>query len=133
MYLSKLSKHFFTVTCFLLSICAPVLHAEKTTPALSIIPKPSKVEMRSGAFELGPKTQIYLESNNADAGWVSKYLSGLLSKPMGHTIPVHVAESAGQHQNAIVLSLKGPATLGPEGYEMIVSRDVIDINASCQT
>jgi hexosaminidase len=125
MHPSEFSKHFLTVTCCLLSICASMLHAEKTSAALAVIPKPAKIEIRSSAFELGPGTEIYSESKNADVRWVGQYLSAL----MGHAIPVRVGESAGHYRNAIVLSLKGPATLGSEGYEMSVSRDVIHISA----
>jgi hexosaminidase len=105
-------------------------HASTAGPAIAVIPKPAAVEMRTGMFEFGAKTQIYLEiSNSNDARWVGDYLSRLLSKPLGHPIPVHIAGNAGQYRNAIVLSLKAPATLGVEGYELSISRDAIHINA----
>jgi hexosaminidase len=129
MHCSKLAKYFLTITCFLFSVHPLVLHAYETPAALAVIPRPAKIEIRSGAFEIGPNTQIYLNADNADAGWVSQYLSRLLSKPIGHTIPVHVAENAGQYRGAIVLSLKAPATLATEGYELSISRDAIRISA----
>jgi hexosaminidase len=88
------------------------------------------MEIRTGEFEFRSGTRIYLEPGNADARWVGQYLSGLLTKPMGHTVPVLVVERAARHRNDIVLSLKGPVALGPEGYEMDVSHDAIHISAS---
>jgi len=127
---SMLSKCAFVVVClFFLSPVVPALHARTADPVIDIIPKPVKMEIRAGEFELGSGTRIYLESENANARWVGQYLSRLLSKPMGHTVPVRVAERADRYRNAIILSLRGPAPLGPEGYEMNVSRDAIHISA----
>jgi hexosaminidase len=100
-----------------------------SNPALAVIPKPAAVKMSAGAFSLGLKTQIYLETNSSDARWVGEYLSRLLSKPLGHTIPISVALHASQRRNAIVLSLKASTALGLEGYAMHVSRNAIHISA----
>ncbi len=125
-----ISKRAFAVICFFfLGPVAPGLHARMSYPALAVIPKPAAVEMSAGAFKLGLKTQIYLETNSSDARWVGEYLSRLLSKPLGHTIPVRVALQANQRRDAIVLSLKASTSLGLEGYEMRVSRDAIHISA----
>ena len=124
-----LCKRTFTVIYFFLIFCVPALGATMANPALVIIPKPARIEIRPGGFKFNLRTQIYLETDNEDAHWVGEYLSALLSRPMGHTIPVLVVKSAGQHRDAIVLSLKGSPTLGPEDYEMSVSRDAIRISA----
>lgn len=116
--------------CFLfLSPAVPLLLARTSNPGLDVIPKPAKVEIRSGTFELDSRTRIYLETDNSDARWVGQYLSRLLSKPIGHAVPVHVAEAGGRHGNAVVFSLKGLAALGPEGYEMSVRHNAIHISA----
>jgi len=125
---SNLSKHMFAAVCCFLSTCVPALYA-KSTPALAVIPKPARIEIRTGAFKFGLRTQIHLEADSSNAHWVGEYLSKLLSKPVGHTIPVQVAKHAGQRHDAIVLSLKASPALGPEGYEMSVSRDTIRISA----
>jgi N-acetyl-beta-hexosaminidase len=124
-------RHVFVVTClFVLSPGAATLHASTAGPAIAVIPKPVAVEMRNGTFELGAKTQIFLEpSNSSDARWVGNYLSRLLSKPLGRAVPVHIAENAGKNHDSIVLSLKPSSTAGPEGYEMRISRDAIHISA----
>ncbi len=125
----RFSRHFLAVTCFVVSLCVPMLHAGKTAAAPVVIPKPARMEIRSGAFAIGPKTRIDLETSNRDAYWVGEYLSRLLSKALGHSIPVHITNRTGPRQNAIIFSLQGPATLGPEGYELTVSRDLIYISA----
>jgi hexosaminidase len=129
MHRSNLSKHMFAAACCFLSACVPALYAKRGAPALAVIPKPTRIEMRTGAFKVGPKTQIYLETDSTDARWVGEYLSTLLSKPVGHALPVQVAKHAGQRRDAIVLSLKASPALGPEGYEMSVSRDTIRLSA----
>lgn len=125
----KFSKRFLVVICLFVSICAPRLQAENTPTELEVVPMPARVEIQSGEFEFGPKTRIYLETGSRDAHWVGEYLSRLLSKPMGRSIPVLIGESAGAHQDAIIFSLKGPATLGAEGYELSVSHDAIHIRS----
>ncbi|HET7214936.1 MAG TPA: beta-N-acetylhexosaminidase [Terriglobia bacterium] len=94
-----------------------------------MIPKPVRVEIQTGAFEFGPNTRVYLETESHDAHCVGEYLSRLLSVPMGHPIPVRAGKNTGPHHDDIVFSLKGPATLGPEGYELRVTRDAILISA----
>ena len=127
----SLSKCVFVAVCFFfLCPVVPALHAGTANPAIDMIPKPVKMEIRAGEFELGSRTRIYLEFENTDARWVGEYLSRLLSKPIGRTVPVHVTEHAERYRDAIILSLRGPATLGPEGYEMNVSRDAIHISAA---
>ncbi len=129
MHCFKFPRHFLAVACLIAGLCAPMLHAEKAAAALDVIPRPARIEIQSGAFELGPATRIDLETSSRDAHWVGEYLSGLLSKPMGRAIPVQVTNSAGQNHDAIIISLQGPATLGPEGYQLSVSRDAIHISA----
>ena len=129
MHSSRLYGHCLAVACLIVGICAPLLHAEKSAAAIGVIPKPARVEIQSGAFELGPATRIDLETSSRDPHWVGEYLSGLLSKALGHSIPVHISDGAAPHHNAIIFSLKGPAALGPEGYELNVSRDAIHISA----
>ncbi|HXH48413.1 MAG TPA: beta-N-acetylhexosaminidase, partial [Terriglobia bacterium] len=127
---SRMCQRAFVVICLLmLSPGAATLHASTASPAITVIPKPAAVEMRNGTFELGTKAQIYVETNSSDACWVGNYLSRLLSKPLGHAVPVHVAETAGKYHGAIELSLKASSTAGPEGYEMSISRDAIHISA----
>jgi len=129
MHRLKFPVLFLAAACFVAGICAPRLHAEKTPAMLDVIPKPARMEIQPGTFELGRKTQIDLETSSPDAHWVGEYLSGLLSKPMGHAIPVQLTHITGPLHNAIVFSLKGPARLGPEGYELSVSHDAIRISA----
>ena len=130
MHRSKFPRHCLAVACLIAGICAPLLRAERAAATIDVIPKPARVENQSGAFELGPTTRIDLETSSRDAHWVGEYLSGLLSKPMGRSLPVRINDGAAPHHNAIVFSLQGPATLGQEGYELSVSRDAIHISAS---
>jgi len=106
MRLSRFPRRFLVVACFVAGICAPCLHAEKAAAALDVIPEPAQVEIQPGTFELGPKIPIDLETNSRGAHWVGEYLSRLLSKPTGHTLPVHITDSAGLQHNAIIFRSK---------------------------
>ncbi len=129
MHSLRICGHFLALTCFVAGISAPMLHAGKTAAAPGVIPQPARMEIRSGTFAIGPKTRIDLDTSNRDAYWVGEYLSGLLSNALGHSIPVHITNRTGPQHNAIIFSLQGRATLGPEGYELSVSRDAIHISA----
>ena len=94
----------------------------------AIIPKPATMEVHGGVFVFGPSTTVDLETEDSGARWVGEYLCTLLSNSMGRAVPLHVAAGVGL-RNSILLSLRAPGALGPEGYEMIVSPHTIRISA----
>lgn len=126
---SSLIKHLFAAACCLVCLCVPGLGHGKPSPELAIIPKPAKMEIRAGTFEFGPGTQIDLDTNGSGVRWVAEYLSRLLSKPLGHKVPIRATSAATRHRGAVVLSLQALPALGSEGYVMSVSPDAIEIRA----
>lgn len=129
-HISTACKRLFAVAWFCLIAGVPALCAEKTGATLAIIPKPAKMEVHRGVFVVGPGTKIYLEAEDGGVRRVGEDLSTLLSSSMGRTVPVQVADGTARHRNSIHLSLKAPATLGPEGYELSVSPDAIRLSAA---
>ena len=104
--------------------------AGKRGTALAIIPKPTMIEVHKGVFVLGPRTQLCLEANSSGMQRIGEYLCALLSNSIGRKVPFHLATSTGPGRNVIILSLKPSVSLGPEGYEMVVSPDAIRIGAA---
>jgi hexosaminidase len=121
-------RRLFAVICFCLIAGVPTIRGENPGAPPAIIPKPARMEVHRGVFVFGPSTTVYLETEDSGARWVGEQLCTLLSSSMGRAVPLRVAPG-GRRRNSILLSLRAPRTLGPEGYEMMVSPDTIRISA----
>jgi len=128
MHILTRSRRLFAAICFCLVAGVPAIRGENTAAPPAIIPKPARMEVRQGFFVFGPSTTVVLEPGDSGTRWVGEYLCTLLSNSVGRTVPLHTAAGGGT-RNAIRLSLSAPATLGPEGYEVIVSPQTIRISA----
>ncbi|MBI4582710.1 MAG: family 20 glycosylhydrolase [Planctomycetes bacterium] len=93
---------------------------------LSIIPRPVEVRPLPGRFALGTKTVIIAAKQVAAE---ADYLSGLLAPALGGKPDVKLG--ADRKANAILLRIDGTLEpLGPEGYELRVTPEGIDLAAS---
>ncbi len=100
--------------------------AEPTKP--SIIPAPQKMEIREGQFQLTRDTQIHGDESSADT---ANYLAAKLRVSTGYTIPIETNDEP--LKGVIELTTKGvKAELGPEGYELDVTPDIVSIKAPTQ-
>lgn len=98
--------------------------------AQAIIPKPSNMEVRAGVFPLVSKTEIRVEANNPDARRIGESLSAVLAGAIGRQVPVRSFERSNPPRGHILLSLQGTGSLGPEGYELTIQPDGIEIQAA---
>ncbi|MDY0167695.1 MAG: beta-N-acetylhexosaminidase [Thermoguttaceae bacterium] len=105
------------------------LAAAETGPAQpTVIPLPEKMELREGAFTLGPETSIVV---TGDARQVGEYLAWLLRRATVFEFPVRAAAPDGNPANCIVLRAdSGKRHLGAEGYELTVHPDRMVIEAA---
>ena len=110
---------FFLFILSLLMTVSGVGAHSNTAPA--IIPMPAHMEVKPDAYPMDSGTQIFVLSSDDRARWVGKYLSKLISGALGSPIRTHNYPSAVADHGAIFLSLQGPQTLGPEGYELTVT------------
>jgi hexosaminidase len=95
------------------------------TTRMPIIPRPSRIDTHSGAFQLTAETVILTDPSN---GWNAGYLQRLLAPPTGLPLPVHALDHAGK--NSICLRLDpGLASLGREGYRLSVKPEAILVEA----
>ena len=104
-------------------------------PALSVIPKPVKMETRSGAFLLGPDTKISIVDGQDKVLAAAGYLAECLRRPTGFAFPLetsaNAAPSTATAPGSIVLRLEDLGErLGPEGYLLDVSAAGIQIRAA---
>lgn len=117
------------------ALCVLLLHSSgfgQKKPAqtgVSIIPKPAKIEMRSGYFQLGPKTKIVIETAFDEGMAVGEELAAKLRRVTG--LPVEVLKTAGKTlKNAIILRTSDSlARLGNEGYLLSVSKGSVIIES----
>ena len=84
--------------------------------APALIPLPQKIECREGAFKLGPKTPILVDSASQDTG---QYLAGRLRQATGYKLSMVSSTQPRTAKGAVILTTRdAAATLGPEGYEL---------------
>lgn len=98
---------------------------------LALIPWPQKVQRHDGVFTLTSDTCIDADKSSLAT---ARLLAERLRQSTGYPIKIHrKAITDVLPENAIVLTTLGANTnLGPEGYELAVSRDHIVIRAPTQ-
>lgn len=116
---------------FLCLSAAAAFAAETNLPA--IIPLPQKMERREGVFRLqpdnpSPGARILVDAASEETG---QYLARQLRKSTGYPLPVVKAKTGAKAAKGdIVLTTKdAKIALGPEGYELLVTPDVVVIRA----
>jgi hexosaminidase len=98
-------------------------------PSLSIIPKPLSVKLEEGSFLVTKTTSIYY-SGTSDVQRVALQLASRLRRATGYPLTPAPLASGSKREDAIVVSLSGKETLGPEGYQMTVTRKLVRIDAA---
>ena len=100
-----------------------------TLGAHRLVPTPVSVTPDDGApFVLTATTAIVVPVGGGEASRVGGMLAALLRPASGFVLPVAAGDGA-PPRGAIVVRLGGPASLGPEGYELTVSADSVRIVA----
>jgi hexosaminidase len=116
-YLFAVGVSFFAATAF---------GAELNGPA--IIPAPQKMEISKGQFRLVPVARIDVDEASTPT---AEYLATKLRTSTGYRLPIYTNNEP--LKGIIQLTTNGAkAELGPEGYELDVTPDVISIKAPTQ-
>ena len=105
--------------------------ADKAVPAgPSVVPRPAKVEVGSGSFELGPQTRIILDSQSAEAQEVGEFLAAKLRPSTGY--PLSISPPVGKTPvDAILLRTEDSLSrLGQEGYRLSAAKNGVKIEAA---
>ena len=94
-----------------------------------VVPVPSTVQAAAGAhFALDTGTTIVVPAGAPEAARVGELLARLLRPATGFRLPVVPGGPAAR--GAIALRLDGAATLGEEGYELVIAADSVRLAAN---
>jgi hexosaminidase len=97
---------------------------------IALVPKPLRMEPATGKFVLNRDTVILIDKNCADAANVAKQLAERIRRATGFELAVTPNDGQAAVQNAIRLTAKNAlATLGPEGYTLDATPEVVTIAA----
>ena len=104
----------------------------KSTPTakLSIIPRPMKTIAGNGSFTLNSGTRILIPKGSTEINRIAIYLAQHLRPATGLSLPILYGSEADSLDNAIILTTKSTdKNLGPESYEIFVSKDTVVLSA----
>ncbi len=113
--------------------------ASGAAPKPTVIPQPEKMELREGTFTFGPKTTIVVAADTCREG---EYLAKMLATPTGFDFDLRESSQSGGCTDCVILRIVADKShLGPEGYELTVSKDRVLVEAptaagvfyACQT
>ena len=96
--------------------------------AMTVIPRPAKIDARPGFFELTTETVLSLPGKNADVGALARYLAGTVQEVAGFLPGI-----GGPSSKRPVISLmlkKMAARLEREGYRLEVKPGAVTISAA---
>lgn len=97
-------------------------------PVVSIIPQPQSVRLDSGSFQIKTDTRIVAGPQAQD---VASYLAQILRPATGFALPIASETSDANDGNTITLSITNSLdNLGPEGYELVINPEHIQLRAS---
>ncbi|WP_338868444.1 beta-N-acetylhexosaminidase [Spirosoma sp. SC4-14] len=110
------------LTCLICGLLSFPLFAQTK---YAILPKPVRLEERSGSFTIPAKLTIAVPANNADVRQIARLLADQLAKSTGYSPNITTGKAA---KGISFVSAKGPE-LGAEGYKLTVSPKQIVIMA----
>ena len=120
----------------ILLVLSPVIVVGSSDPmkagdesTISIIPKPLSLKRDDGSF-LVTKTTGILYGGLGDVQRVAEELASRLRKATGYPMVIAPLSSGSTLEDAIVISLSGKDMLGPEGYQLTVTRKLVRIDAT---
>ncbi len=119
-------KREFLVVVLMVGGALDVYAGTPVVEAMSVIPSPAKIEMRTGEFTLRSSTRILAP---VDAAPIARYLADLLSRTCRLKLEVASPDGGVAADKAIVLVLDS-ANRNPEGYTLDIGPRGIVIEAS---
>lgn len=94
---------------------------------LTIIPLPSKIELRSGEFYLASGTEIFTDDANR---WNADYLRSTLSPSTGLPLPIRTGSLPAATKGICLRLNPALARLGEEGYRLEVQPEAVRLEAA---
>jgi hexosaminidase len=95
----------------------------------SIIPLPVSVEATGDAFELQKSTSVLVDGNSEELLRIGEYLARKLRPSTGFDIKVRESKGEPGSGNIYLTTAEADSTLGDEGYELIITEDLLKVAA----
>jgi hexosaminidase len=128
--LTHLIRRMIPAVCMAaVTFAATPRNIEKTTPAISIIPKPLSMKIDNGSFLVAANTAVSYSGGAKELPMIARQLAERLSAATGYAIaaaPMTGAAAPG----TIVLRQIDDSRLGEEGYRLTVARASITIEGA---
>ena len=94
---------------------------------INIVPRPESVSVGHGAFVLTPRTTIWTDRRDLD---VARRFALDLAPATGFDLPVRIGRASSGSRVVLRRAEKRDASLGPEGYRLVVAPGVVTITAA---
>jgi hexosaminidase len=121
---------------FCLVICIAIVwtgckepHAPTDLTKENLIPIPVSVQATAKVFELTKKTSIYIDGESEELKRIGEYLAGKLRPATGFDLKVSSSNDEPRNGNIYITTSRADSTLGDEGYELIITEDLLTITA----
>ncbi|QHV99288.1 beta-N-acetylhexosaminidase [Spirosoma endbachense] len=110
------------LTCLLVMVLSAQLFAQTK---YAILPKPTRLEEKSGAFTIPARLAIAVPAGNDNVRQIAQLLADQIAKSSGNTPTI----TTGKASKGISFVLEKEGSLGAEGYRLTVSPKSISIAA----
>ena len=107
--------------------------APESTPVPSLnnlIPLPVSVHATMHSFLLSKTANIYVQPEKAEMLALGQYLAGRLNPSTGFDLQVLAASSTPEPENIYLTTTSDNLDLGEEGYELIITSDIVTLYAN---
>lgn len=121
------------LSLFSLAATLVLLYVNCTTqvkPEIAIIPKPSRVDLAKGWYEITPRTVIALSGDQAELQPLAAYVSEALFPGINLPMPVREHRSGELPDSGMLFRLDEKSEWGDEGYELAIRPQGIYICAN---
>ena len=123
--------------CLILASLAPIFSCQPSRPASAearlrfegVIPRPVSTSISGNTFTLTADTKIVAVGSENDVSGIADFLAEKLRPATGFDLKVSTVDQA-PGAGSVSLYLKEDAELGPEGYELSVDEDQVNITAN---
>lgn len=95
----------------------------------NLIPIPVSVQATAKVFEITRETAIYVEGESAELLRIGEYLSTKLRPATAFELKVSSTEGEPDDGNIYLTTSAADSTLGEEGYELIITEDLLKVAA----
>jgi hexosaminidase len=109
--------------------CFAFAAAAAETNAPAIIPIPQEMTVQEGTFTLASKPEVLVDSDSRDT---AEFLAARLRTGTGYPVKVTHSSTIIGAGNIWLFTKNADPALGPEGYELTVSTNAVEIRAATQ-